>query len=68
MYGHYEFVVVPFELINAPVVFMCLMNDIFLNYLDKFFISFLDDILIYSKSKEENEHNLSLVLQVIREN
>jgi hypothetical protein len=45
-YGHYEFVVVPFRLINAPTVFMCLMNDIFRNYMDKFVIVFLDDILI----------------------
>jgi hypothetical protein len=66
-YGHYEFVVVSFRLTNAPVVFMCLMNDIFRNYLDKFVIVFMDDILIYSKSKEEHEHHLRLVLQVLRE-
>jgi hypothetical protein len=46
---------------------MCLMNDIFINYLDKFVIVFLDDILIYSKSEEENEYHLRLVLQVLRE-
>jgi hypothetical protein len=66
-YGHYEFVVVAFGLTNAPVVFMCLMNDIFRNYLDKFVIVFLHDILIYSKSEEEHEHHLRLVLQVLRE-
>jgi hypothetical protein len=48
-YSHYEFTMVPFGLSNAPVVFMCLMNGIFREYLDKFFIVFLDDILIYSK-------------------
>jgi hypothetical protein len=67
MYGHYEFAVVPFGLTNAPIVFMCLMNGIFINYLDKFFIVFLDDILFYSKSEEEHEHHLRLVLQVLRE-
>jgi hypothetical protein len=58
--------VVPFALTKAPVVFMCLMNGIFRNYLDKFVIVFLDDILIYSKSEEEHEHHLRLVLQVLR--
>jgi hypothetical protein len=43
------------------------MNDIFMNYLDKFVIVFLDDILIYSNSEEEHEHHLRLVLQVLRE-
>jgi hypothetical protein len=67
-YGNYEFVVVPFGLSNAPIVFICLMNGIFINYLDNFVIVFLDDILVYSKSEEENEHHLRLVLQVLREN
>ena len=66
-YVNYEFVVVPFGLTNALVVFMCLMNGIFRNYLDKFFIVFLDDILIYSKLEEEHEHHLRFLLQVMRE-
>jgi hypothetical protein len=67
-YRHYEFIVVcPFGLTNAPTIFMCLMKGIFRNWLDMFVIVFLDDILIYSKFEEENEHNLRLVLQVLRE-
>jgi hypothetical protein len=65
--GHYEFVLVPFGLTNALTTFMFLMNGIFINYLDKFVIVFLDDILVYSKFEEENEHHLRLVLQVLRE-
>jgi hypothetical protein len=66
-YGHYEFTVVPFGLSNAPDVFMSLMNGVFKDYLDKFVIVFLDDILVYSKSKEEHEKHLRMVLQVLRE-
>ena len=56
-YGNYEFTVVPFGLSNAPVVFMCLMNGVFQEYLDKFVIVFLDDILIYFKSEQGHEHH-----------
>jgi hypothetical protein len=66
-YGHYEFTVVPFGLSNAPVAFMCLMNSVFREYLDKIVIVFLDDILVYSKSEEEHEQHLRMVLQVLRE-
>ena len=66
-YGHYEFVVMPFGLTNAPVVFMCLMNNVLHKYLDKFVVVFIDDILIYSKSKEEHEEHLKIVLQELRE-
>jgi hypothetical protein len=59
--------VVPFGLSNAPTIFMCLMNGVFREYLDKFVIVFLDDILIYSKSEEEHEKHLRMVLQVLRE-
>ena len=67
-YGHYEFTFVPFGLINAPEVFMCLMNGFFRKYLDKFVIVILDDILIYSKIEEENEDHVRLVMQVLRKN
>jgi hypothetical protein len=66
-YGHYKFTVVPFGLSNAPFVFMCLKNGVFQEYLDKFFIVFLDDILVYSKSEEEHENHLRMELQVLRE-
>ena len=49
-YSHYEFLVMSFGLINAPVVFMELMNRVFHDYLDKFIIVFIDDILLYSKT------------------
>jgi hypothetical protein len=54
--------VVPFGLSNALFVFMCLMNGVFREYLDKFVIVFFDDIIIYSKSEEEHEHHLRMVL------
>jgi hypothetical protein len=66
-YGHYKFTVVPFGLSNASDIFMCLMNGVFQEYLDKFVIVFLDDILIYSKLEEEHEHHLRMVLQVLME-
>ena len=67
-YGHYEFLVVPFGLTNAPAAFMALMNGVFQPYLDKFVIVFIDDILVYSKSKQEHQQHLTVVLQTSREN
>ncbi|GJW45023.1 putative reverse transcriptase domain-containing protein [Tanacetum coccineum] len=65
-YVHFKFTVMPFGLTNAPAVFMDLMNRVFKPYLDKFFIVFIDDILIYSKSKEDHEVYLKLVLELLK--
>jgi hypothetical protein len=62
-YGHYEFVVIPFGLTNTPTTFMCLMNSIFSQYLE---LVFIDDILVYSKTKEEHKEHLRIVLKNLR--
>jgi hypothetical protein len=59
-YGLYEFVVMSFVLTNAPAYFMYMMNKVFMEYLDKFAVVFIDDILVYSRS--EDEGHLRLVL------
>ena len=61
-YGHYEFLVMPFGLTSAPVAFMDKMNRVFKDYLDKFVIMFIDDILVYSLSNEEHKEHLRLTL------
>ena len=66
-YGHYEFLVMPFELTNAPVAFMDLMNRVFRPYVDQFVVVLIDDILLYFKDEQEHEQHLKMVLQTLRE-
>jgi hypothetical protein len=66
-YGLYEFTFMSFGLTNAPAYFMYLMNSVFMDYLDKFIVVFIDDILIYSRNEQEHEDHLRKVLQRLRD-
>jgi hypothetical protein len=66
-YGLYEFTVMSFGLTNAPAYFMYMMNKVFMEYLDKFVVMFVDDILVYSRSEDAHERHLHLVLQKLRD-
>jgi hypothetical protein len=67
-YGLYEFIVMSFGLTNAPAYFMNLMNKVCMEYLDRFVVVFIDDILIYSKNDSDHEKHLRMVLQTLRDN
>jgi hypothetical protein len=66
-YGLYEYLVMSFGLTNASAHFMYLMNSVFMPEMDQFVVVFIDDILVYSKSMEEHEDHLRIVLQRLRE-
>src|SRR4051812_42414226 len=66
-YGLYEYIVMSFGLTNAPAYFMNMMNKVFMEFLDKFVVVFIDDILAYSKNEQEHEAHLCLVLEKLRE-
>ena len=66
-YGNYKYVVMPFGVTNAPALFKDYMNQIFWPFLDKFFVVFIDDILIYSRTHEEHAEHLRIVLGILRE-
>jgi hypothetical protein len=61
-YGMFKFTVMSFALTNALAYFMYMMNKVFMEYLDKFVMVFIDDILVYSRNEEEHEGHLRLVL------
>ena len=65
-YGHYEFLVMPFGLTNAPTVFMDLINRVCRPYVDQFVVVFIDDILMYSKDREDHDTYLRVVLETLR--
>jgi hypothetical protein len=67
-YGHYEFLVLPFGLCNAPATFMALMQRVFHDCVDKFVIVYMDDILVYSKTAQDHAQHIRHVLQLLRKN
>ena len=66
-YGHYEYLVMPFGLANAPATFQALVNRVLRPYLDQFCVAYLDDILIYSKIKEEHIKHVQKVLKALQD-
>jgi hypothetical protein len=62
-YGLYEYLVMSFGLTNAPAHFMYLMNTVFMEELGKFVVVFIEDVLVFSKSRKEHEKHLHIVLQ-----
>lgn len=65
-YSHYEFLAVPFGLTNVLALFVALMNNIFAPYLNQFTVVFINDVLVYSRTKEEHEQHLRMALQLLR--
>ena len=65
-YGHFEFTVMSFRLLNGLTAFIDLMHSVFQPHLDRFIVVFMDDILIYSKSEADHEGHLRIVLQTLR--
>ena len=65
-YGHYEFLVIPFGLTNAPTAFIDLMNRVFRSYVDLFVIVFIDNILMHSKDRVNHDTHLWVVLETLR--
>lgn len=66
-YRHYEFVVMPFRLTTTPIIFMDLINKVYQDYLDKFLVLFIHDILVFSRTREKHEQRFKFVLQKLIE-
>jgi len=66
-YSHDEFLILPFRLTNAPTFFMDMMNRLLIPYLDKFAVTFIDDILVHSRTKDEHVEHLLIVLKTLQE-
>jgi hypothetical protein len=66
-YGHYDFLVMPFSLANTPSIFMDLMNQVFHDFLNRFVVVFIDDLLIYSANHQDHASHLRSVLEILRE-
>jgi hypothetical protein len=64
-YGLYKYIVISFGLMNALAHFMYLMNSVFMPEFDQFIVVFIDDILVYSKSVEEHEDHIRIVVQCL---
>jgi hypothetical protein len=67
-YGHFEYTVIPFGLTNAPAVFCGMINRVLSPYLDWFLIAYLDDIVTYSRTKEEHYEHLRMLFEVLQRN
>ena len=67
-YGHYNFLVMSFGLTNAPETFLDLMNHVFRPFVDHFFIVFINDILVYSKDREDHDTHLRVVIETLERN
>lgn len=67
-YGQFDYLVMPFGFTNAPTTFMALMNRIFAPYLHKYTVVFIDDFLVYLRSKEEHAEHLRTSLLLLRNN